>query len=83
MADKTATPTTYAQVVEIVGHMDDEYITRIIDSGATAEDVLEAFTFFNSEEAIGPDPRHDMNVNVSRVYAILVSAQDGEEERRA
>lgn len=72
----------YEQVVGIVGHMDEEYITRIVDSGATADEVLEAFTWFNAEEAIGPDPRHRMNVNVARVYEILVAAEGDDEERR-
>ncbi len=82
MTKQSESPLGYAEIVSIVGHMDDEYITRIIDSGATANDVMEAFVFFNAEEAIGPDPKHQMTVNVARVYEILLSAQDGDEDRR-
>ena len=83
MTDSAPPTLTYEQVTAIVGHMDDEYITAIIDSGVSADDVLEAFTWFNSEEAIAPNPDHQMRDEVRRVYQILVTAQGDEEERRA
>ena len=73
---------THEQVTTIVGHMDDEYITAIVDSGASADDVLAAFTWFNSEEAIAQDPGHHMTDQVRRIYAILARAQGEDEERR-
>lgn len=83
MTDSAPLPLTYEQITTIVGHMDDEYITAIVDLGASADDVLEAFTWFNSEEAIAPDPGHQMTDLVRRVYAILVAAQGEDEERRS
>ena len=83
MTDSTPLKVGYEQVTAIVGHMDDEYITAIVDSGASADDVLQAFTWFNSEEAIGQDPEHHMTDQVRRVYQILVTAQGEDEERRS
>ena len=47
-----------------------------------SDDVLAAFTWFNSEEAIAQDPGHHMTDLVRRVYAILARAQGEDEERR-
>jgi hypothetical protein len=83
MSDHGPSRVSYQQVTGIVGRVADEIVARIMESGATADDVLEAFTWFNSEEAIATDPRHHMTDPVSRVYAILVAAQGDDEEFRA
>lgn len=72
---------TYAQVTAICGQMDEEVVTRIIDSGATSDQVLEAYTWLNAEEAIAPSPEHQMSEMVRRVYAIL-EAEQGDDEAR-
>jgi hypothetical protein len=83
MSDSAPARVNYDQVTAIVGHVDDEIVARIIETGATADQVLEAFTWFNAEEAIAPNPEHQMTDPVRRVYAILASAQAEEEERRS
>ena len=82
MTARTASPLNYEDVKSIVGPMDADMIARIIATGATAADVLEAFTWFNAEEALGPDPRHHASGAVARVYGILAAAQEDDEDRR-
>jgi len=74
---------TQAEVVSIIGPQDTEIVARIIRSGASAADVLEAFTFFNAEDSLGPDPGHHASGAVATVYGILASAQDAGEDERA
>lgn len=82
MTAQTASPLNYEDVTSIVGPLDQDLVARIIATGATSADVLEAFTWFNSEDALGPDPRHHASGVVASVYAILVSAQDDDGDRR-
>lgn len=82
MTAQTASPLSYEDVTAIVGSLDPDVVARIIATGATAADVLEAFTWFNSEEALGPDPQHHASGAVALIYGILVSAQDDDEDRR-
>jgi hypothetical protein len=71
---------TYDQVVTVVGHLDDETVARIVDSGATPAELAEAVTWFDAEEAIGTNPRHQMTVTVTRLYEILLAAQESDDE---
>ena len=82
MTSQSASHLGFDEVKAIVGPLDADMIARIIATGATAADVLEAFTFFSAEDSLGPDPRHHATGQVANVYAILVAAQDdGADER--
>jgi len=47
---------TGSEVVAICGHLDDGVIARIIATGATPAEVLEAFTWFSADDQIGTEP---------------------------
>jgi hypothetical protein len=44
---------TAGEIVEIVGPLDDSVVMRIIDTGATAAEVLETFTWLSADDQIG------------------------------
>jgi hypothetical protein len=41
---ETARPATAAEIIEIVGPLEDAVLMRIVETGATPGEVLEAFT---------------------------------------
>jgi hypothetical protein len=62
---------TAGEIVEIVGPLDDSVVMRIIDTGATAAEVLETFTWLSADDQIGTDLEHGPRGTVMRVYEIL------------
>ena len=73
---------TATEIVAIVGHLDDEIIARIVASGATPAEVLEAFTWANADDQIGTELRHGRHGAVGEVYEILTSIDSDLDELR-
>lgn len=44
---------TASEIVAIVGHLDDGVIARILATGATPAEVLEAFTWTHADDQLG------------------------------
>ncbi len=74
-------PATAAEVVEIVGPLDDQVIARIIGTGASAADVLEAFTWLNADDYMGKLERPKIGA-MAAVIDILEAEMPLPEERR-
>ena len=68
-----ARPATAAEIVVICGHLDDNFIAAIADTGATAAEVLEAFTWCTDDDPkIGKELQRSQRGNVRAVYEILM-----------
>ena len=73
-------PATASEIVEICGHLDDGVIARILATGATAAEVLEAFTWATADDQIGTELRHGRSGAAGAVYEILMEEEPDPEE---
>jgi hypothetical protein len=64
-------PATAAEIIEIVGSLDDSGLMRIMDTEATPAEVLEAFSWATADDQIGTELEHRPRGAVARVYEIL------------
>jgi hypothetical protein len=62
---------TAAEIREIVGSLDDVVVMRIIETGATPAEVLEAFTWATADDQIGTELDRGPRGVVAEVYDIL------------
>jgi hypothetical protein len=80
--DTLARPATASDIVAICGHLDDGVIARILATGATAAEVLEAFTWYSADDQIGTELLRGRRGTVDRVYDILVGEDPDPDELR-
>ena len=78
----TARPATSSDIIGICGHLDDGVIARILATGATATEVLEAFTWLNADDQIGTELRRHRRGTVGEVYDILLREEPDPDELR-
>jgi len=71
---------TASEIIEIVGHLDDGVIARILATGATPAEVLEAFTWATADDQIGTELRHGRVGAAGAVYEILMQEEPDPEE---
>ena len=64
----------------MLGEIDELIIERIVDTGATLEEIAEALDSFEHEEELDEPPHVPSSANVSEVRAILVEAANEEAE---
>ena len=62
---------TLSEIAEIVGPLDDAVLLEISGTGATAIEVLEAFTWVNADDQIATESEHGPRGAALRVYEIL------------
>jgi hypothetical protein len=67
----SAKPASASEVRSIVGPPDDTAITRIIATGATAAEVLEAYTWFTADDQLGTETERACRGRAAEVYGIL------------
>jgi hypothetical protein len=77
-----ARPATASEIVAICGHLDDGVIAEIVATGATAAEVLEAFTWYNADDQIGTEVQHSRQGAVGAVYEILAGEEPDPDEPR-
>jgi len=73
---------TAAEIVAICGHLDDDFIAAIAATGATAAEVLEAFTWYSADDQIGAELQRGQRGNVRAVYEILMRDEPDPDELR-
>ena len=78
---ETARPATAAEIIEIVGPLDDAVLMRIVETEATAAEVLEAFTWTTADDQIGTELERRPRGAVARVYEILKREEPEADER--
>ncbi len=71
MASQPVRPASAAEITEITGPLDDEILVRIIATGATPAEVLEAFTWAQADDQIGTELERRPRGAAARVYEIL------------
>lgn len=76
-----AKPATASEIVAICGHLDDDVIARVLATGATAAEVLEAFTWYSADDQIGTETRRHRQGAVGAVYEILCREDTDPDER--
>lgn len=74
-------PATATEIREIVGPLDDALLIEILNSGATAAEVLEGFTWANADDQIGTETERGPRGTVGRVCEILKRAEPDLDER--
>ena len=77
-----ARPATAAEIVAICGHLDDDFVAAIAATGATAAEVLEAFTWYSADDQIGTELRRHRRGAVGVIYDILVQEELDPDEFR-
>jgi hypothetical protein len=75
-------PATAADIISILGPVEDALLLEIIETGATAAEVLEAFTWSNADDQIGTELERGPRGAVMRVYEILKRDTPEEGEAR-
>jgi hypothetical protein len=73
---------TASEIIEIVGHLDDGVVARILATGATPAEVLDAFTWATADDQIGTELRHGRSGVAGEVYEILMQEEPDPEELR-
>jgi hypothetical protein len=73
---------TASEIVAICGHLDDGVVARIVATGATPAEVLEAFTWFSADDQIGTELQHGRTGAVGAVYDILMEEEPEPDEPR-
>lgn len=64
-------PATASEVISIIGQQDDVVIARIVATGATPQEVTEAFTWINADDYMGADAQRSNQGRVAEVYRVL------------
>ena len=73
---------TSDEIVDILGPVEDAVLLEILETGATAAEVLEAFTWANADDQIGAELERGPRAAVTRVYEILKREEPEENEPR-
>jgi hypothetical protein len=55
MVSRILRPAPAAEIIEIVGPLEDSVLMRIVETGATPAEVFEAFTWANADDQIGTE----------------------------
>ena len=71
-------PASPAEIVKIVEPVDDPVLMRIVETGATPAEVLEAFIWATADDQIGTELEHAPRGAVARVYEILAGEEPDE-----
>jgi hypothetical protein len=74
-------PATAAQIIAILGPLEDDLVMRILATGATPAEVLEAFTWATADDQIGTELERRPRGAAARVYEILKAEEPDAEER--
>jgi hypothetical protein len=73
-------PATASEIVEILGRVEDDLVTRILATGASAAEVLEAFTWANADDQIGTELERRPRGAAAQVYEVLKAEEPEPEE---
>ena len=74
-------PATESDVRRILGTVEDDLVMEVLATGATADEILEAYEWVSSEDRLGTDLDHTKRGRVAAVYDILVRDAEEMDER--
>jgi hypothetical protein len=72
-------PLTRAQIVTILGPVDDDLVVRIIDMGATAEELAEARAWVAADDTLMKEGRPRPSGRIGDLVDILCRADEDQE----
>ena len=72
---------TREQVIHIVGDIGDDRIMEIISTGATADELLEAFAWLTEDDYLGAELERPLAGVVARLVDILTADEPDGDER--
>ena len=75
-------PAKSSEIVAIVGHLDDGVIARILATGATPAEVLEAFTWAHADDQLGRELLRRPHGAAGAVFDILMREEPDPDELR-
>jgi hypothetical protein len=78
MPQQVATKASASEIRRIIGDVDDAVVLRILETGASTAEILEAFQWTTADDGLGTDLGHARKGVAGEVYEILQS-QDAEE----
>ena len=81
-AENKPTQATADDVRAIVGGIGDEALASVLETGASAAEVLEAHTWLNADDVMGPVLKRPLHGVVAAVLDILEADMDPPEEPR-
>jgi predicted RNA methylase len=73
--------TTDHEIKAILGAADEEIVLDILNTGATAGEVAEAFAWLGADDYMGVELQRKAGECVRRVYDILLTDRDSSDER--
>lgn len=74
------TTATHAQIVELLGDVDELYVKRLEDTGASLDEIGEALGDLEDEDRLGEPPRMATSPRVAEVRTILEELLDDTED---
>jgi hypothetical protein len=74
-------PAVASDVRRILGTVEDDLVTEVLATGATADEIFEAYEWVSSEDRLGTDLDHTKRGRVAAVYDILVRDAEEMDER--
>jgi hypothetical protein len=75
MAETSRDPITAAELHRMLGDLDDATCARIIATGATRAEVLEAQQWLSADDQLGTDLERGKHGVVGEIYEILLEAE--------
>ena len=74
-------PAAASDVRRILGTVEDDLVTEVLATGATADEIFEAYEWVSSEDRLGTDLDRTKRGRVAAVYDILVRDAEEMDER--
>jgi hypothetical protein len=74
-------PATAAEIRRIIGPAEDDLVARIVATGATEAEVLEAFTWTASDDVLGSELERAPRGVVAAICDLLAADEELPEER--
>lgn len=79
--NKSTKPASDREIRQVLGSkIDDDLVMAVRNTGASYEEVLQAFEWIDDDDYIGKSVRKPMGATVRRVYELLLEYGDGPEE---
>lgn len=72
---------TPEELREIVGPVEDDVVSAVIATGATAAEVAEAQAWLSMDDALAKELHHRNQGRVAEIYDLLAAKLEAEEER--
>ncbi|HEX3759442.1 MAG TPA: hypothetical protein VHW23_12085 [Kofleriaceae bacterium] len=71
---------THAQICELLGDVDDLFVKRIEDTGASLDEIGEALGDLENEDVLGEPPHVPTSSRVAEVRVILAELMETEDD---